>query len=86
MSSPTLNKRVRHGDDDLALEAVGQPGDRLRRAVPRGGDDDQVGLAGGLVGGAVKLERAARPLLAQLGRHLLAALGRARADRYRHSN
>ena len=64
----------------------GQAGNGLRRAVPGRCDHDEVGLAGDLVRGAVQVEDARPPLLTKLGRDLLSALGRARADRHRHAD
>jgi hypothetical protein len=57
---------IGHGDDDLALELVGHRQSGHHGAVPRRGQDDDLGVGGGVVVAGTDLELAVRPLLEEL--------------------
>ena len=66
-SWPTRARALAMRDDDLALEAALRPAWAVvRGAVPRRGDDDEVGVGRAVVVAGVDGELAVRPLLARM--------------------
>lgn len=72
-------QRVNHRDDDLAGQLLAQGRHRGHGRVPRGGNDDEVGTGGLLVGAAANEASAVNDYF---GRHCRGALSVTRAQNY----
>jgi len=86
MSSPTLKECIWPGDDDFAIEARGQSGNCLWRAVPGRCDHDQVRPTGDFVRGAGGGRERVPPLLTELGPRSPLRARPSANNRHRHTD